>query len=156
MHWSTKRKTCWSVHRGIEEIKKRKWTCFDSLCESANWIPWGDAYKVVMARTRYTMALQERNRPSPFDIRCTLAPCTICYSWRKRNDEDVERRVVEIEKSLLTHKVLRPDCESNAALTRIGLNERKKNTLGHKGEFGLRFWVAWLYLCMTPFRGFVR
>ena len=41
-------------------IKASKRACFDRLCASANTNPWGDAYRIVMAKTKGALAPAER------------------------------------------------------------------------------------------------
>lgn len=43
------------------EIRASKKACFDGLCQSANANPWGDAYRVVMAKTKGVMAPTEQS-----------------------------------------------------------------------------------------------
>ena len=43
------------------EIKASKRASFEGLCQSADANPWGDAYRVVMAKTRGVMAPSERS-----------------------------------------------------------------------------------------------
>lgn len=43
------------------EIKVSKKACFEGLCQSANANPWGDAYRVVMAKTKGATAPTEQS-----------------------------------------------------------------------------------------------
>lgn len=44
-----------------KQIKLSKKNCFSNLCEEANTTPWGDAYKIVMAKTRGSGTLVDRS-----------------------------------------------------------------------------------------------
>lgn len=43
------------------EIRASKKACFEGLCQSANANPWGDAYRIVMAKTRGAIAPTEQS-----------------------------------------------------------------------------------------------
>ncbi|XP_062541308.1 uncharacterized protein LOC134209338 [Armigeres subalbatus] len=82
-------------------IKENKKYCFDRLYQSANSNPWGDAYRVVIAKTRGTLAPLERS------------------ARIRADDEEVARVTVDelmtVAKSLETSKAPAPDGIPNIA-----------------------------------------
>lgn len=108
------------------EIRASKKACFEGLCQSANANPWGDAYRIVMAKTRGATAPTEqspqmlegiieglfpRHNPSPW-------PPFVGQPGIGAGDEDrvTDEELVGIAKSLSMGKAPGPDGVPNLAL----------------------------------------
>lgn len=101
-----------------KEIKTRKKSCFDNLCQAANATPWGDAYRVVMAKTRGSTAPPERSPEMLQRIVETLFPHHGTHRWSPAPYDQVgqdqvppvtNEELIEIAKSLKVNKAPGPD-----------------------------------------------
>lgn len=108
-----------------KEIKSRKRACFESLCESANSSPWGDAYRVVMAKTKGAIAPQEKSPELLRSIIDVLFPHHPISPWPPApyaadEGEEVARvtneELAEVVKSFASNKAPGPDGIPNVAL----------------------------------------
>ncbi|XP_065090779.1 uncharacterized protein LOC135711747 [Ochlerotatus camptorhynchus] len=95
-----------------KEIARRKRACYDSLCQSANMNAWGDAYKVVMAKTSGVAAPPERSPAMLASIVEFLFPRRDVDSWPRgisvAEQKEVSRvtnsELIGIAKSLVVDK----------------------------------------------------
>ncbi|XP_065072524.1 uncharacterized protein LOC135696917 [Ochlerotatus camptorhynchus] len=87
-----------------KEIGRHKCACFDSLCQRANTNPWGDAYKVVMAKTRGVAAPPDRSPAMLASIVGFLFPRRDVDSWPwiREKCRVTNRELSDIVKSLVT------------------------------------------------------
>ena len=107
------------------EIAASKRACFDRLCANANTNPWGDAYRVVMAKTRGATAPAEQSPEMLERIIDGLFPRHESRPWPSaaelpRGDESDSRvsneEIVRIAKSLKVNKAPGPDGIPNIAV----------------------------------------
>lgn len=108
------------------EIKASKKACFEGLCRSANETPWGDAYRVVMAKTRGVMAPTEQSPAMLGRIIEGLFPSHDLSPWPPFTgasgdavgDEGMvtNEELAEIAKSLKVGKAPGPDGIPNLAI----------------------------------------
>lgn len=108
------------------EIRSSKRACFDNLCQAANANPWGDAYRVVMAKTKGTLAPSERCPEMLQKIVAVLFPHHNTGPWPPAPYDDAgigatvadvtNEELLEIAKSFDANKAPGPDGIPNVAL----------------------------------------
>lgn len=101
-----------------KEIKARKRACFNDLCQTANTTPWGDAYRVVMCKTKGTSAPPERSPAMLQRIVETLFPHHEVRPWAPTPQDHpgpsevppvTNEELAAIAKSLKLNKAPGPD-----------------------------------------------
>lgn len=101
-----------------KEIKARKRACFENLCQAANTTPWGDAYRVVMAKTKGASAPPERSPVMLQRIVETLFPRHDTRPWAAIPPGRIDQgevapvtndELIVIAKSLKLNKAPGPD-----------------------------------------------